>query len=171
MTLNRWPLTLLAGRRDRGTRSPACGCGAAKPVTGAIRRWLPHVMTAVVAALAAYAWFVRQPGGELAVHDAWSLRQFSWYVHPAAIAAALAGLAILAPRAFWRDPAFFTVACGSAIFVFHRIRIVPEHFWATRRYVADHPAGRPLRHRDDAAAAAGWRAGPARGRRGPGVTR
>jgi hypothetical protein len=135
MTLNRRPLMLLLAGAIA-----ALGAGLrlrrSQPVTSAIRRWLPHAMTVVVAALAAYAWFVRQPGGALAVHDAWSLRQFSWYVHPAAIAAALAGLAILAPRAFWRDPAFFTVACGSAIFVFHRIRIVPEHFWASRRYVA-----------------------------------
>ena len=111
MTLNRWPLTLLLAGAIA-----ALGAGLrlrrSQPVTSAIRRWLPHAMTAVVAVLAAYAWFVRQPGGALAVHDAWSLRQFSWYVHPAAIAAALAGLAILAPRAFWRDPAFFTVACG-----------------------------------------------------------
>lgn len=103
--------------------------------TTRLRRWLPHVLTAVVVVLAAYAWFIRAPEGKLALHDANSLRMFSWYVHPAAIAAALAGLAIIAPRAFWRDPSFFAVACGSAIFVFYRIRIVPEHFWATRRYL------------------------------------
>ena len=135
MTLNRRPLTLLLVGAIA-----ALGVGLrlrqSEPVAIAVRRWLPHATTAVIVALAAYAWFVRQPGGALAVHDAWSLRMFSWYVHPAAIAAALAGLAILSPRAFWRDPSFFTVACGTAIFVFHRIRIVPEHFWATRRYVA-----------------------------------
>lgn len=104
-------------------------------VTAALRRWVPHALTAVVVALAAYAWFVRTPQGKLALHDAQSLQMFAWYVHPAAIAAALVGLAVLAPRAFWRDPAFFSVACGTAIFVFYRIRIVPEHFWATRRYL------------------------------------
>jgi hypothetical protein len=104
-------------------------------VTAALRRWLPHALTAVVVALAAYAWFVRAPEGKLALHDAQSLRMFAWYVHPAAIVAALAGLAIAAPRVFWRDPAFFAIACGTAIFVFYRIRIVPEHFWATRRYL------------------------------------
>jgi hypothetical protein len=56
-------------------------------------------------------------------------------VHPAAIAASLAGMILLAGRAFWRDPAFFFVAIGTAIFTFDRIRIVPEHFWVTRRYV------------------------------------
>lgn len=104
-------------------------------VTIRIRRWLPHGVAAVVIGLAAYAWFVRKTGGALAVHDAESLRMFGWYVHPAAIAAALAGLVLVAPRAFWRDPAFFLVACGTAISVFYRIRIVPEHFWATRRFV------------------------------------
>ena len=104
-------------------------------VTTAIRRWLPHGVVAIVIGLAAYAWFVRKAGGPLAAHDADSLRMFGWYVHPAAIAAALAGLGLVAPRLFWRDPGFFVVACGSAIFVFYRIRIVPEHFWATRRFV------------------------------------
>lgn len=103
--------------------------------TTQVRRSLPHLLTAVVVALAAYAWFLRAPEGKLALHDAHSLRMFGWYVHPAAIAAALAGLALVGPRVFWRDPAFFLVACGSAIFLFYRIRIVPEHFWATRRYV------------------------------------
>ena len=93
------------------------------------------MLTAVVVSLAAYAWFIRAAEGKLALHDAESLRMFSWYVHPAAIAAALAGLAIVAPAAFWRDPGFFLVACGTAIFVFHRIRIVPEHFWVTRRFL------------------------------------
>ena len=65
-------------------------------------------------ALAAYAWFFRTPGGDLAIHDANSLRTFGWYVHPAAIAAALVGLVLLASRAFWRDPAFFVAACGTS---------------------------------------------------------
>ena len=132
--VNRLPLTLtaiaslaalvVAGRVRRWPQ-----------VTTGIRRWLPHGMVAIVIGLAAYAWFFRKAGGLLAAHDADSLRMFGWYVHPAAIAAALAGLGLVAPRLFWRDPGFFVVACGSAIFVFYRIRIVPEHFWATRRFV------------------------------------
>lgn len=100
-----------------------------------VRSVLPHLMAAVVIALAAYAAFLREPVGKLALHDAHSLRMFAWYVHPAAIAAALAGLAVVGTRVFWRDPAFFFAACGSAIFLFYRIRIVPEHFWVTRRYM------------------------------------
>jgi hypothetical protein len=103
--------------------------------TSRVRTLLPHLMAAGVIALAAYAAFFREPAGKLALHDAHSLRMFAWYVHPAAIAAALAGLAVVGTRVFWRDPAFFFVACGSAVFLFYRIRIVPEHFWATRRYM------------------------------------
>jgi hypothetical protein len=103
--------------------------------TAGLRRYLPHALAAIVIGLACYAWFLRQPEGRLALHDAHALRMFGWYVHPAAIAAALAGLAVLGPRLFWHDPAFFVTACGSAIFVFYRIRIVPEHFWVTRRFV------------------------------------
>jgi len=100
-----------------------------------VRSLLPHLVAAVVIGLAVYAAFLRQPAGKLALHDAHSLRMFAWYVHPAAIAASLAGLAVIGTRVFWRDPSFFFVACGSAIFLFYRIRIVPEHFWATRRYL------------------------------------
>ena len=154
VSTNRTTLAALAvaGAVRMGRRpSPSTG----RRVHPAPRRWLPHALTAVVVALAAYAWFLREPEGKLALHDAYSLRMFSWYVHPAAIAAALAGLAIIAPRVFWRDPSFFAVACGTAIFVFYRIRIVPEHFWVTRRYLPILLPGRLARHRDDAAAAAG----------------
>lgn len=134
VTANRWTIVALlavslvvwlAGAIAR--RSPA--------FTLRVRSLLPHLVAAVVIGLAAYAAFLREPAGKLAVHDAHSLRMFAWYVHPAAIAASLAGLAIIGTRIFWRDPAFFFVACGSAVFLFYRIRIVPEHFWATRRYL------------------------------------
>ena len=104
-------------------------------VAGAVRTHLPVAVAVCLVALAAYAWFLREPGWRLAEHDAYSLRMFGWYVHPAAIAAALAGLVLLARRAFWRDPAFFVVGAGTAIFFFYRIRIVPQHFWASRRFV------------------------------------
>ena len=125
-----WPSRRLAASRCSW---PVVAIRRNQRLAAAIRRWVPHMLTAIVLSLAAYAWFLRSAEGKLALHDAESLRMFSWYVHPAAIAAALAGLAIVAPTAFWRDPGFFLVACGTAIFVFHRIRIVPEHFWVTRR--------------------------------------
>jgi hypothetical protein len=36
---------------------------------------------------------------------------------------------------FWRDPSTFIVFIGISTFVFYRLRIVPEHFWAARRFV------------------------------------
>jgi hypothetical protein len=105
----------------------------------AIRRlliaWVPRVLLTVAVVLVAYAWFLRQPGGSLPAHDAYSLRAFGWYVAPAALGAAVIGLALLMTRRFWTDPAFFVVFIGIGIFVFDHLRIVPEHFWAARRFV------------------------------------
>ena len=105
----------------------------------AIRRlliaWAPRLLLSVAVVLAAYAWFLRQPGGSLPAHDAYSLRAFGWYVPPAAIGAAVIGLALLMTRRFWTDPSFFVVFVGIGLFVFDHLRIVPEHFWAARRFV------------------------------------
>ena len=38
--------------------------------------------------------------------------------------------------AFWRDPAFFLTVTAYSIFFFYKMRIVPEHFWSTRRFLA-----------------------------------
>jgi hypothetical protein len=97
--------------------------------------WMPRLLLATALALAAYAWFLRHPGGALSASDAYAFRTFGWYVPPAAIAAAAIGLAILMLTRFWTDPAFFVVFIGMATFVFYRPRIVPEHFWAARRFV------------------------------------
>jgi len=45
------------------------------------------------------------------------------------------GYVLLARRAFWRDPATFTTIAVFAWFVFFKIRIVPEQFWLTRRFI------------------------------------
>ena len=65
-----------------------------------------------------------------------------------------------ARRAFWRDPTFFTVAVIFAAFFFYKMRIVPEHFWAARRWL---PVVLPMTMIFAAAAAmgpggTGWRA-------------
>jgi hypothetical protein len=105
----------------------------------AIRRlviaWAPRLFLAMALVLIGYAWFLRQPGGSLPAHDAYSLRAFGWYVPPAAIGAAVVGLALLMTRRFWTDPSFFVVFIGMGLFVFDHLRIVPEHFWAARRFV------------------------------------
>jgi hypothetical protein len=97
---------------------------------------VPVVLTVVVAGLALYALVWRQPSGPLAAHDAYALRTFAnFYVTTAVVIAAVIGYAIFARRLFWRDPAFFLILTGFALIFFYKIRIVPEHFWAARRFV------------------------------------
>ena len=72
----------------------------------------------------------------LTAWDAYSLRTFrDSYVLWPALVAAIAGYALAARRAFWRDPAFFLVFAAFALFFFYKIRIVPEQFWMARRFV------------------------------------
>ena len=40
------------------------------------------------------------------------------------------------PLRFWRDPAFFITLTTFGVFFFYKTRIVPEHFWASRRFLA-----------------------------------
>ena len=112
------PVGIPGGGRPRAHR----GCRGCSP-SGS--RWPP-----------AYAFFLRQPGGRLAVHDANSLRTFTWYLHPAGLAAAVLGFVIVSWRRFWRDPALLLVVAVSAFFVFYKVQIVPQHFWMARRFVA-----------------------------------
>lgn len=104
----------------------------ARPLT----RYLPLVSAVVLVALAAYALFVRQPGGRLTDYDAFALRTFrEAYVFWPALVAALAGYALVARREFWRDPAFFLVFAGFSVFFFYKIHAVPEQFWMARRFL------------------------------------
>jgi hypothetical protein len=105
-------------------------------VAALVRVWLPRVLAVAIALAAAYAFFLRRPGGRLAVHDANSLRTFTWYLHPAGLAAAVLGFVLISWRRFWRDPAFLLVTAITAFFVFYKIQIVPQHFWMARRFVA-----------------------------------
>ena len=74
--------------------------------------------------------------GKLAVHDADALRTFTnFYVTLPALIAALIGLALAARRWFWRDPALLLTVVVFACFFFYKVRIVPEHFWMTRRFL------------------------------------
>jgi 4-amino-4-deoxy-L-arabinose transferase-like glycosyltransferase len=105
-------------------------------VSTRITSMVPVALTVVVVTLAAYGLLWRQPGGALAVHDASALRTFAdFYVTRAVLIAAVVGYVIFAPRLFWRDPAFFLILTGFALIFFYKIRIVPEHFWAARRFV------------------------------------
>lgn len=98
--------------------------------------WTPTVLTALLVVAAVYAYFWRHASGLLAAHDADALRTFTnYYLTLPALGAALLGFALLARRSFWRDPAVFTTFAVFSLFFFYKIRIVPEQFWMTRRFL------------------------------------
>ena len=100
----------------------------------ALEKWTPNVVIVVVLAAAAYAYFVRTAGGRTAPHDADALRTYAaFYLTPYGLAAALLGFVLIVRRAFWRSPALLLTATSFALFVFYKVRIVPEHFWLARR--------------------------------------
>jgi hypothetical protein len=102
----------------------------------AANRWAPLVIVGAVWLLALYALVFRFQAGKLAVHDAEALRTFTnYYVTLPALLAALIGLALAARRWFWRDPALIVTVLVFACFFFYKLRIVPEHFWMTRRFL------------------------------------
>lgn len=104
--------------------------------TAIVVRWMPIVVVAIVWSLAIYALLLRHPGGKLAAYDAYALRTFTnFYLTLPALLAALAGLAITARSAFWRDPAFIVTTVVFACIFFFKIRIWPDHFWMTRRFL------------------------------------
>ncbi|MGH9307809.1 MAG: hypothetical protein ACRD1U_00450 [Vicinamibacterales bacterium] len=97
---------------------------------------IPLALTATMVAAAVYALYFRHPGGKLAAHDAYALRTFAYqYATIPAVVAALMGFAIAARRAFWRAPGLFTTFAVFCLFLFYKIRIVPEHFWMSRRFL------------------------------------
>ncbi|MGE0449441.1 MAG: hypothetical protein AB7Q29_07650 [Vicinamibacterales bacterium] len=102
------------------------------------RRFLPvtAALTLAVCGLAAYAYFVRTPAGRLAPHDANSLRDFAaFYVTPIGVTAALAGFVFIVWTRRQASTFAILVAAFSVVF-FYKIRIIPEHFWAARRFLA-----------------------------------
>lgn len=100
-----------------------------------LRRAVPAALALGLASLALYAWFLREPGGRLAWHDAMALRSFGWYVTPVGVAAAVSGMALLVFRRYWFAPALLTAGAVYAVFFFYKIRIVPQHFWMARRFL------------------------------------
>ena len=107
-----------------------------KGIAAAVRTWTPRLLALLILCAAGYAYFLRQPGGRLAAHDASAFRMFAWYLPPEALAAAVLGCAFLIWRRFWRDPALFVTTAVFAFFFFYKVQIVPEHFWMARRFVA-----------------------------------
>src|SRR5262249_34145027 len=102
-----------------------------------VRSLTPALLTVLVVAGALYALFLRQPGGKLAVHDAEALRTFAdFYFTVPALLAALLGFALAARQNFWRAPALFLTVAVFPFTFFYKTRIVPEHFWMARRFLA-----------------------------------
>ena len=96
----------------------------------------PTVLSVIVVALALYALTARQPGGKLTDYDAFALRAFGhYYFTVPALIAALVGYVLIVRGLFWRDPAFIITLTAFSLFFFYKIRIVPEHFWASRRFL------------------------------------
>lgn len=101
-----------------------------------LRDALPVVIAATVTVLAVYAYWFREPGGKLTDFDAYALRNFvdlylSW---PMAVAA-IAGLWLMRRDGFWRDPAFVLTWTAFSLFLLYKLKIVPEHFWLSRRFI------------------------------------
>jgi len=97
----------------------------------------PTVIAALGASAALYALYLREPGGRLAAHDAYALRTFAnVYLTVPAVLAAILGFFLLARRQFWHAPSLFLTFAAFSFTLFYKIRIVPEHFWMGRRFLA-----------------------------------
>jgi hypothetical protein len=103
----------------------------------ALEHGLPATLIVVVWVLAVYAFFFRTPAGKLAYENAYALRMYAtFYVTVPCLAAALAGYALVVRRRFWLDPAMVITITVFALFFFYKPRVVAEHFWASRRFLA-----------------------------------
>jgi hypothetical protein len=133
-TLPSWQMAILAAA-GAGMAVVAWQWRRAAP-NPTIGRWAPVAIVGTVWLLAFYALVFRHQAGKLAIHDADALRTFTnYYVTLPALLAALLGLGLAARRWFWRDPALILTLIVFACFFFYKLRIVPEHFWMTRRFL------------------------------------
>ncbi len=102
-----------------------------------VERWLPVTVASMLIGLALYAFFLREPGGKLVAADAYALRDFvNLYLWWPMFALVLVGLLLVARRGFWRDPAFVLTFGAFSLFLLYKLKIVPEHFWLARRFLA-----------------------------------
>ncbi len=101
------------------------------------RQLVPAALTVAVVVLTAYAWFLRAPGGKLADYDAYALKTFTnFFLLWPGLAAAVLGFVLVVRRDFWRDPALVLIFTAFALFLFYKIKVVPNHFWMDRRFLA-----------------------------------
>lgn len=101
-----------------------------------IRSWLPPAAALALGGLAVYAYVFREPGGRTALGDAIAFRSFGWYVTPGVLVLASAGAAFFTWRRFWTMPVFLMTFAVFSVFFFYKTRIVPEHFWTSRRFLS-----------------------------------
>ena len=109
--------------------------GAQLPAVRRLLPWVWKVLAVVAVALVIYAYFFRVAAGRLAEHDAIALRSFAWYVMPLGLFTALVGYVAALRRFAARDSVFLLTFSLYATFVFYKIRIVPVHYWTTRRFL------------------------------------
>jgi hypothetical protein len=89
----------------------------------------------MAAALYAYMWRPEHPGAGVAPHDASSLRSFGWFITRGGLVMALAGLVVLLWTRFRASLLLMTALLTFAAVFFYKLRIVPDFFWASRRFV------------------------------------
>lgn len=124
-TIGAAALFVVAALVLRGRRSPL------------LEHWFPAAIASLLVALALYAFFLREPGGKLVAADAYAVRDFvSLYLWWPMFVLVLLGLMLLARRGFWRDPAFVLTFAAFSLFLLYKLKIVPEHFWLARRFLA-----------------------------------
>ena len=112
-------------------------CRRNRRIAGLITRLAPTLLSASLVVLAIYGLYFRHPAGKLAEHDAYALRLVTdFYLTLPALVASLLGLIVVSRQAFWRAPALFVTYATFCVFFFYKIRIVPEHFWMARRFLA-----------------------------------
>ena len=112
-------------------------CRRNRRIAGLITRLTPTLLSASLVVLAIYGLYFRHPAGKLAEHDAYALRLVTdFYLTLPALVASLLGLIVVSRQAFWRAPALFVTYATFCVFFFYKIRIVPEHFWMARRFLA-----------------------------------
>jgi hypothetical protein len=130
-----WQYVLLGVAGAAGAGAIAFG-SRVPGLAARVIKWTPAVVIVALWALALYALFLRRPVGKLAPHDAYALWTFTnFYLTLPALVAALVGFALVARRAFWRDPALMATVTIFCCFFFFKIRVVPDHFWAARRFL------------------------------------
>jgi hypothetical protein len=107
-------------------------------IAAAVRTWLPRALIAAVTAGGIYALYFREPGGLLAPQDAYSVRMFAdLYVTRVVFGLAIVGYGLVVWRSFWRAPALILAVTMLSTFIFYKMRIWPEQFWLTRRFLTD----------------------------------